>query len=280
MEIAGILRDSVFSPNSNDSRIMEEIARRLRGMGHAVRLYPEARVAEQPLSERAVFSMARGAGALERLSDYEREGGFILNSPRGVRNCMRWNITRLLEESHVLIPPTYYIDLSAVSESVYSADFPCWLKRADGCSEVMDDVCYVENKEDLARALDGFGSRGIRRAVLMRHMEGDIVKFYGVAGTSFFYWYYPTLAGGRSKFGLEKRNGPVRKTPFSAEDLRREMDGFALFSSTIVYGGDCIVSGDGRCWVIDFNDFPSFSPCVEAAAQAVAERISGMNIGI
>lgn len=280
MEIAGILRDSVFSPNSNDSRIMEEIARRLRGMGHAVRLYPEARLAEQPLSERVMFSMARGAEALERLSGYEREGRVILNSPRGVRNCMRWSITRMLEESHVLIPPTYYIDLSAVSGSVYSADFPCWLKRADGCSEVMDDVCYVENREDLEQALLRFGSRGIRKAVLTRHVEGDLVKFYGVAGTSFFYWYYPTLAGGKTKFGLEKRNSPVRKTPFSAEDLRREMNGFARVSSTSVYGGDCIVGGDGRCRVIDFNDFPSFSPCVEAAAQAVAERISSINIGI
>jgi hypothetical protein len=37
-----------------------------------------------------------------------------------------------------------------------------------------------------------------------------------------------------------------------------------------VYGGDCIVTVDGAWYMIDFNDWPSFSRCREEAAEAIA----------
>ena len=36
-----------------------------------------------------------------------------------------------------------------------------------------------------------------------------------------------------------------------------------------VYGGDGIVRDDGTFAIIDFNDWPSFSPCVEEAAEQI-----------
>ena len=33
--------------------------------------------------------------------------------------------------------------------------------------------------------------RGMKRAVISRHIEGEMIKFYGVAGSNFFYWFYP-----------------------------------------------------------------------------------------
>ena len=39
--------------------------------------------------------------------------------------------------------------------------------------------------------LQEFFLRGIKRAVINRHLDGDLIKFYGVAGTDFFYWFYP-----------------------------------------------------------------------------------------
>ena len=276
MNIAGVLRKSVFSPNSNDRRVMEEIACILRGKGHIVTFYSEEEVQRNGLSERVIFSMARSEKTLDRLSACERNGAYVLNPPQGVRNCMRWNITRLLEQRHVLIPPACYIELDKVPESIFSTDFPCWLKRADGCSEVRGDVCYITTEVELRLALRQFAERGIRKALLTKHINGDIVKFYGVAQTSFFYWYYPTLSNGHSKFGLEKWNGPISRISFSDTALQKEMNDFAVFSSTVVYGGDCIVDKEGRCWVIDFNDFPSFSPCVAEAALAIAGKVDSI----
>ena len=40
-----------------------------------------------------------------------------------------------------------------------------------------------------------------------------------------------------------------------------------------VYGGECIVDEEGTIRLIDFNDWPSFAPCREAAAPHIARRI-------
>lgn len=37
-----------------------------------------------------------------------------------------------------------------------------------------------------------------------------------------------------------------------------------------VFGGDCIVDESGGCHLIDLNDWPSYAPCRQAAAEAIA----------
>ena len=40
-----------------------------------------------------------------------------------------------------------------------------------------------------------------------------------------------------------------------------------------IYGGDCIVSPEGKIVLIDFNDWPSFAPCRKEAAPHIAKCI-------
>ena len=40
-----------------------------------------------------------------------------------------------------------------------------------------------------------------------------------------------------------------------------------------VFGGECVVTADGRLPVIDVNDWPSFAPCRPAAARAIASHV-------
>ena len=40
-----------------------------------------------------------------------------------------------------------------------------------------------------------------------------------------------------------------------------------------IYGGDCIVDSEGRIYLIDLNDFPSFSSVREEAAREIALSI-------
>jgi hypothetical protein len=105
--------------------------------------------------------------------------------------------------------------------------------------------------------------------VISEHVEGDLVKFYGIAGTPFFFAYYPTVGkSGFSKFGLEAHNGVPREYAYDVEALHRLATHAASVSGFTLYGGDCIIRTDGTFALIDFNDFPSFAPCVNEVAQA------------
>ena len=117
-----------------------------------------------------------------------------------------------------------------------------------------------------------FAQRGIHSYTISAHVSGDLIKFYGVAGTGFFRYYYPT-DDGESKFGDEQRNGAAHHYPFDATELQHSVDTLAEAVGLKVYGGDCIVDETGHFYVIDFNDWPSFSRCREEAATAIASLI-------
>jgi hypothetical protein len=137
---------------------------------------------------------------------------------------------------------------------------------------VKEDVVYVENAEEAERALQQFKERGVGKTVVAcEHLEGDLVKFYGVEGTSFFNWGY--ASDSHSKFGLEERNGKAQGYAFSEAALKRIADEAAKVIDLPIYGGDCVISSDGSFRIIDFNDWPSFSRCRSAAAKAIAQRI-------
>ena len=99
-----------------------------------------------------------------------------------------------------------------------------------------------------------------------------MVKFYGVHGTDFFYWFYPSPCS-HSKFGLEKINGIAKGIPFSVEELKIQSDKAAEALNVPIYGGDCVISADGTLRIIDFNDWPSFARCREEAGGKIAECI-------
>lgn len=302
MKSIGILRAQTFSPNSNDRTIMEKVADRLRREGIETTLESEDDAAAGNMADADLyFSMARSEAALHSLDEAERRGRLVVNSPEGVRRCGRPEITRLMEAHHVPQAESIVLDLTAgVSEDAETASdagekrsdvpqktsdtrpdrsvtawrmFPAWLKRGDSCAQRREDVSFVRNTEELRSAVASFRRRGIASAVLSRHIVGDVVKFYGVADTPFFEWYYPTLGHRHSKFGLEEINGPARQFPFDVVALKREADRLAALALTPVYGGDCIVEADGTFRIIDFNDWPSFSSCADRAAEAIVSYI-------
>lgn len=252
---------------------METVATLLRGEGHIVTLYEVDALLEDKVSEDVIFSMARGETALQKLECHERSGSVVVNSPQGVRNCHRLSISRLINESGANVPPYLWFDLSADLDIPHYVDFPCWLKRSDASAQEPDDVCFVIDEAHLKECLATFRKRKISEALISRHVEGDIVKFYGVAGSSFFNWRYPTLNGKQSKFGLEVHNGPVQQYAFSVLDLKKHVDYVALQADVAVYGGDCVVDSSGKCWIIDFNDWPSFSSCIDKAAEAIVALV-------
>ena len=156
------------------------------------------------------------------------------------------------------------------------------IKEARSFGDLSENSEYDEAKNEQSKLygriaeveniLADFRNRDIPVAVINEHLQGDLVKFYGVHGTDFFYWFYPSPCS-HSKFGLEKINGIAKGIPFSVEELKIQSDKAAEALNVPIYGGDCVVSADGTLRIIDFNDWPSFARCREEAGGKIAECI-------
>ena len=271
---AGIIRSTEFSPNSNDLAIMRKVAEKLENRSAMVFLETEAEFAVDAKMADAYFSMGREEKTLEKLAAIEQKGITVVNSTAGVRNCARPVITDLMQRNGIPVPQSFIWDFSRTGSLQNDVIYPCWVKRGDSCAKQKEDVCFVRNEKELQQTIADFKRRGIFVAVYNRHLVGDVIKFYGVAATDFFYWYYPTLgAECHGKFGLEKINGPAHRFLFDVQALKRDADRVAVISGTPVYGGDCIVDSEGNYRIIDFNDWPSFSCCLDAAADAISNYL-------
>ncbi len=280
MKLLAISRSSEFSPNmvENDAAILASVVRILRLRGHEavclseqdfVQTYSDA-TAEWDFQ--LVIGMERGAETLRLLSEAETLRGIpVINSAVGIARASRVNQTLLFRSHSIPMPDSWIIP----DETPLPEGFPCWLKRGEGCAQVRDDVVFVPDAEKAASALSAFRRRGVMSPIVAsRHLDGDLVKFYGVEGTDFFAWKYAAV--GQGKFGLEARNGEPHGYPFSVERLRQTATRAARILSLPVYGGDAVVSPDGGIRIIDFNDWPSFSSCCEQAAEAIAQRIDAV----
>ena len=135
-----------------------------------------------------------------------------------------------------------------------------------------EDVSYCRHIEEAQEVLHEYFYRGIGRAVINRHLVGDLVKFYGVSGQPFFHWFYP-FDEGHSKYGYEAVNGRSTGFTFDVGNFKSMCQRAADIMEVKIYGGDCIVSEDGTIRIIDFNDWPSFAPCRAEAAPAIAKCV-------
>ena len=273
MRALGISRSEAYSPNlvEKDARILHAVGEQLHLQGAEVSYLSEDELSTSSLGGvDVVFSMGRHPETLEILQQAENEGVLVVNPAQGVRNAERYQLCERLMETHPEAFPTTVLlpDIPAHAEGW---PYPCWLKRADACAQVKADVQFIATEQEAETALQDFKTRGIRKAVVNAHLTGDLVKFYGVAGTDFFFWSYPDIH--KTKFGLEEKNGEAAGYSFDEQQMKAVCDAAALSLSLPVYGGDCVVDPQGNFKIIDFNDWPSFSACCEAAGKAIANHI-------
>lgn len=275
MPIIGISRGSKFSPNREtaDFNIFKKVKDELNERGFRVLTYTEERFMQQPMLVDTYFSMARSENAVKILKLIEKEGDAkIINSPDAVRkNCNRKLLYDRLTKKSINYPKSVLIHTDIVLGEQPELTYPCWIKRNDSHAELKEDVSFINTPEEAEKLLTSFKKRGIREALASIHIEGDLLKFYGVGLHRFFYWYYPDETLG--KFGLEKINGKSKGLVFSEDELRNECENAAREMHLDVYGGDAIVSADGKVNIIDLNDWPSFGLCQEEAAPAIADLI-------
>ena len=262
LKFAGIKRKEVYSPNhiTNDSLILNKTSEVLRKMNYEVTVYDESFIETHPIEENFIFTMAQGKKGLQFLSKYEEQGKFIINRPSASLNSYRKPMIKLLSNAGIPLPESLVVDTGNYSHDIDNLpQSKLWLKRGDVHAEHKEDVTPVYSKEELYTLLIEFNKRGIAEAIIQEHISGDTIKFYGVAGTDFFYWYYLNI---------------TNNTPFDLKNLQRLSFESAEIIGLEIFGGDIIVSPDGRLTIIDINDFPSFAPIRDLAANKIGELIN------
>jgi hypothetical protein len=261
----GIHREAEYSPGQhldNDALILHLVADALQRLGAYVRLGSLAEARALRHEAAIVFSMVQGPAGLDELDEWKREGVSIVNDPAASRRTYRDRLCPLLGSDGVAFPRSIFLPTAGDADLDDCRDVfergAAWLKRADVHATCSEDVVRLDTWEQLEPALHRFGVRGLRRAVLQEHREGDEVKFYGVASGRLFWPYYPRQHRGY---------------PFDERGLRRMAELAARELAIGIYGGDAIVGPDGSLSLIDLNDWPSFAPCRGAAAYAIARHV-------
>lgn len=268
--IAAILRSPAYSPNhiGADAQILMAVCARLRKRGREVSVYSEPELQNGKVSEEIVIAMCRDRQSISILRQMEDSGTLIVNSPYGIENCKRGIMAPLLTQAEVgyvdsIVVETDRLITGILTEAGISR---CWVKRADFHSMHKEDITFARNPHEAQRVLQEYFLRGIRSAVIERHIDGNLVKFYGVRSTDFFHYYYAAGAD------AEDENLPP-VYGFSTDELKHNAARAADVLGIDIYGGDCIVSPSGRITIINFNDWPSFSTCTNEAAPAIASVI-------
>ena len=270
------MRAGAYSPNhvGNDAAIFNATADQLRKRGYEVTVYSEQQFVESDIQEDVILNMCREQASIRKLMSLEEEGRLVINSGFGIENCTRERMTRLLLGNGIPYPESLMVNTNEdVRDELKEAGFgSCWIKRGDFHAMHKEDVSYCRHIEEAQEMLHEYYYRGIGRAVINRHLIGDLVKFYGVQGESFFHWFYP-YDEGHSKYGHEAVNGKSQGFPFEESRLREICQQASEIMDVRIYGGDCIVDKDGTVRIIDFNDWPSFAPCRKEAAPFIAKCI-------
>ena len=274
--IAGIMRAGAYSPNhiGNDAAIFNAVAENLRKRGCIVNIYSEDQFIAGNVTENIIVNMCREQKSIALLQKMEDEGRLVINSGYGIENCTRERMTRILIGSNIPYPESLMVNTNeGVKDALEKAGFTqCWIKRGDFHAMHKEDVSFVRHPQEAQELLQEYFLRGINRAVINKHLAGDLVKFYGVQGSPFFFWFYPFDLG-HSKYGHEAINGKSQGIKFDLEKMKQICQSASEVLDVKIYGGDCIVSPEGDIRIIDFNDWPSFAPCRDEAAPHIAKCI-------
>ena len=261
-KLAGIKRQVDYSPNhiENDSLILLKTSEELRNLGAEVVIYNEGTVLDNHIAADFIFSMAQGPATQEILFRIEKKGINMINSPQSVTNCYRVNMVKKLTENGIPFPKSIIIKTGTQCQFKID-DFnskKIWLKRGDVHAVHREDVTLVYSEEEKNNIISEFANRKISEAVLQEHIEGDLIKFYALRETDFFYWL--RING----------NQPVK---FDIDELKRLAHCCAEILGLYVFGGDAIISEDGNISIIDINDWPSFAPIRDEASKQIAKLI-------
>ena len=259
----GIFRERTHSPGreDDDARILHLTAAALETRGFAVTLKSPDEVVDADSPPPFVFLMCERVPVLETLARWERAGVHVVNAPRAVLDTYRDRMLARCAAAAVPMPSGRIVSTRAPGSGHPER---AWVKRADVHFTQEGDVVFAEGRAALEAALGALAARGIDRAAVQQHVDGDLIKFYGVgldggsAGrASWFRWFY-------------HRDQQLAGHPFDPARLAAVARQAAAALGLEVFGGDVIATADGALFLIDLNAWPSFALYREEAAREIA----------
>jgi hypothetical protein len=265
----GIFRESTHSPGreSDDTEILRLTGKHLEAKGFQVELKTADEVSEigDEVLPRFVFLMCERVEVLDRLRALEVSGVPHVNSPRAVHNTYRDRMIAMLDEANVPFIPSRVV---STAERPDPGPLPVWVKRGDVHNTQEGDVVQAGTPTAVDGALAGLAVRDIPRAVIQPHVDGDLIKFYGIGAGGgphreppWFRWFYhkdQRLAGHR----------------FDQRELARLVRRAAAALGLEVYGGDAIATPTGQLVLLDVNAWPSFALYRDEASAAIASYLA------
>jgi hypothetical protein len=273
--LLGIFRETLHSPERvfDDFEILRLTGEVLRSEGVEVEFLKPEQMASadwwyEPRPE-IVFLMCEQERMLKPLSEWATRGTILINSVDAIRNTYRHRMIPLLSSATMLFPKSELIvTLSPHWEKHLRAFFrnagmrPLWVKRGDVHSTQKGDVKLARSAEEVRALLLAFQSRGIAQVAFQEHIEGDLVKLYGIgqSGETWFRWFY-------------HKEQELKRHAFSEEALRSAFFGAAKVLDLEIFGGDAVVASDGSIYLIDINAWPSFALFRKEASEAIARHI-------
>ena len=261
----GIRREPLHSPHreSDDAMVLQAVADELALHGVQARVLDVGPALEalQPGSFDVVAPMCEALPVLRRLETFPQHEIFV-NPPKAVLNCYRVRMVPLLESCAPARFPRTEIRPVASRPSLpsFMDGKGCWVKRGDVHNTCDHDVVHIQTLPDLGRVREDFRDRGIEDMVLQEHVEGDLIKFYGVGPGKWFTWFYHDP-------------GRARKYAFEIEQLEDQTSAGARAVGLEVYGGDAIVTPQGSIHIIDINSWPSFARVRNEASVHIARHL-------
>jgi glutathione synthase/RimK-type ligase-like ATP-grasp enzyme len=263
----GIFRERTHSPGreSDDAEILRLTGKHLEARGYQIMLRGADELGgPDEVTPGFVFLMCETHEALRRLSAWEARGVPHVNSVAAVLNTYRDRMIGQFDDAGVPFVPSRLV---VTSEPATAPSLPVWVKRADVHNTQDGDVVQAATPAAVDGALAALAERGIARAVLQPHIEGDLVKFYGIGPArrrrepAWFRWFHHAdqrLAG----------------HPVDTEALARLAARAAGAIGLEVYGGDAIVGAGGALTLLDLNAWPSFACYRDEAAEVIAAHVA------
>ena len=273
--LIAIYRETLHSPQRvfDDFEILRLTGEVLRSEGVEVEFVRPDQIASSAAwwnetRPEIVFLMCEQERLLRRLAEWERRGSILINSVEAIRNTYRNRMIPLLSASAVLFPRSELIaTVTSLWEKQLQSLFrngmgPLWIKRGDVHNTQKGDVTLARSPEEVRGLILAFQSRGVAQAALQEHIEGDLIKLYGIgqSGDAWFRWFYHK----------EQR---LKHHAFSEQVLRDTFFCAAKVLDLEVFGGDAVVAPDGSVHLIDINAWPSFALFREEASEAIARHI-------
>ena len=268
MKTLGILRETQNSPNreSDDALILKAVMDQLSILKtETAVIAPEEFDLADVSAYDMIVPMCETYPRLMRLRKIEAETGIIVVNPSdSVLGCYRARMLASFAATPGLsYPPTEVRRTTADANAKapgFEAEGGYWVKRGDVHNTCAYDVVFSRDWRGVDAIRREFASREIGDMAVQRHVDGDLIKFYGVGPGQWFTWFYhdPSIA---------------RRAPFELEDLAEQAELAATAVKVEVFGGDAIVTNEGRIFVIDINSWPSFARVRAEASIQIARLL-------